>query len=103
MCKCQCVKIQVSMPEELIEAVRNYVGRRCFSQYVTEAVAERLRLELMGELSAQLQAEFGPFEKILSSRPCGCGPTTKVISQPAAATAGAGLVRVLRHVIWFAL
>jgi hypothetical protein len=53
------------MPDELIQAVRAYAGPRRFSQYVAEAVAERIRLDLLDEVSAQLQAEFGPFDEEL--------------------------------------
>lgn len=48
------------MPEDLTAAVQRRVGRGEFSQYVTEAVARRLELDLLGELSALLQAEYGP-------------------------------------------
>jgi len=36
------------------------VGRGEFSQYVTEAVARQLELDLLGELAALLHAEHGP-------------------------------------------
>lgn len=52
-------KVSVSMPQELTEAVQQRVGRGAFSQYVTEAVARRLELDLLGELSALLEAEHG--------------------------------------------
>jgi hypothetical protein len=48
------------MPEDLTAAVQQRVGRGEFSQYVTEAVARQLELDLLGELSALLQAEHGP-------------------------------------------
>jgi hypothetical protein len=48
------------MPEDLMTAVQQRVGRGEFSQYVTEAVARQLELDLLGELSALLQAEHGP-------------------------------------------
>jgi Arc/MetJ-type ribon-helix-helix transcriptional regulator len=53
-------KVSVSMPEDLTAAVQRHVGRGEFSQYVTEAVARQLELDLLGELSALLQAEHGP-------------------------------------------
>ena len=53
-------KISVSMPEDLTAAVQQRVGRGEFSQYVTEAVTRQLELDLLGELSALLQAEHGP-------------------------------------------
>jgi Arc/MetJ-type ribon-helix-helix transcriptional regulator len=53
-------KVSVSMPEDLTAAVQRRVGRGEFSQYVTEAVARQLELDLLGELSALLQEEHGP-------------------------------------------
>ena len=53
-------KVSVSMPEDLTAAVRQRVGHGDFSQYVTEAVARRLELDLLGELAAMLEAEHGP-------------------------------------------
>jgi hypothetical protein len=51
------------MPEELAEAVRARTGSGGFSRYVADAVEERVRLNLLDELSEQLQAEFGPFDE----------------------------------------
>jgi hypothetical protein len=48
------------MPEDLTAAVQQRVGRGEFSQYVTEAVARQLELDLLGELSVLLQEEHGP-------------------------------------------
>ena len=56
-------KVSVSMPEELAEAVRARTGSGSFSRYVTDAVQEQIRLNLLDELSEQLQAEFGPFDE----------------------------------------
>lgn len=53
-------KVSVSMPGELIAAVRERTGPGGFSRYVTEAVDERLRLELMDEYAAELEAAHGP-------------------------------------------
>jgi Arc/MetJ-type ribon-helix-helix transcriptional regulator len=53
-------KVSVSMPEDLTAAVQERVGRGEFSQYVTEAVARQLELDLLGDLSALLEAEHGP-------------------------------------------
>jgi Arc/MetJ-type ribon-helix-helix transcriptional regulator len=53
-------KVSVSMPEELTSAVQRRVGRGKFSQYVTEAVARQLELDLLAELSELLAAEQGP-------------------------------------------
>jgi Arc/MetJ-type ribon-helix-helix transcriptional regulator len=53
-------KVSVSMPEDLTAAVQHRVGRGKFSQYVTEAVARQLELDLLAELSDLLTAEHGP-------------------------------------------
>ncbi|HEV7896621.1 MAG TPA: hypothetical protein VGP31_02080 [Planosporangium sp.] len=53
-------KVSVSMPEDLTATIQRRVGRGEFSQYVTEAVAKQLELDLLGELSALLEAEHGP-------------------------------------------
>ena len=60
MCRCTCTKVQILMPEEVIEAVRGLVGRNGFSQYVTDAVAESLRMDLLADLAAELEEEYGP-------------------------------------------
>lgn len=48
------------MPADLTAAVQQRVGRGRFSQYVTEAVARQLELDLLAELSGLLTAEHGP-------------------------------------------
>ena len=53
-------KVSVSMPEELADAVRARTGAAGFSRYVTEAVEERLRLDLMDEYAAELEVANGP-------------------------------------------
>src|SRR5215469_18869672 len=53
-------KVSVYMPEELAEAVRARTGSGGFSRYVTDAVEERVRLESLDELLAELDAEYGP-------------------------------------------
>jgi Arc/MetJ-type ribon-helix-helix transcriptional regulator len=53
-------KVSVSMPDDLTAAVQRRVGRGKFSQYVTEAVARQLELDLLAELSDLLTAEHGP-------------------------------------------
>jgi hypothetical protein len=53
-------KVSVSMPEELAEAVRARTGAGGFSRYVTEAVDREIKHDLLGELIAELEAEYGP-------------------------------------------
>ncbi len=50
----------MSLPEDLTAAVQERVGRGEFSQYVTEAVARQLELDLLGELAVLLETEHGP-------------------------------------------
>ena len=53
-------KVSVSMPEDLTSAVQRRAGRGKFSQYVTEAVARQLEVDLLAELSDVLAVEHGP-------------------------------------------
>jgi hypothetical protein len=53
-------KVSVSMPEDLTSAVQRRAGRGKFSQYVTEAVARQLEVDLLAELSDVLAGEHGP-------------------------------------------
>jgi Arc/MetJ-type ribon-helix-helix transcriptional regulator len=53
-------KVSVSMPEELAEAVRARTGSGGFSRYVTDAVQEQVKQDLLDDLAAELEAEFGP-------------------------------------------
>jgi hypothetical protein len=58
-------KVSVSMPAELADLVRARTGAGGFSRYVTEAVQEQLRLDLLADLSAELEAEYGPVDNDL--------------------------------------
>jgi len=53
-------KVSVSMPEELIEAVRGRSGPGGFSRYVAEAVDRELRHDLLGDFLDELDTEYGP-------------------------------------------
>ena len=53
-------KVSVSMPEELTEAVRARTGTGGFSRYVTDAVQEQIRLDLLDDLVAEFEAKYGP-------------------------------------------
>jgi Arc/MetJ-type ribon-helix-helix transcriptional regulator len=55
-------KVSVSMPEELAEKVRTRTGAGGFSRYVAEAVQEQVRLDLLDDLAAELEAEYGPVD-----------------------------------------
>jgi hypothetical protein len=58
-------KVSVSMPEELTEAVRARTGTGGFSRYVTDAVQEQIRLDLLDELAAEFEAKYGPIPEEL--------------------------------------
>jgi Arc/MetJ-type ribon-helix-helix transcriptional regulator len=58
-------KVSVSMPEELTEAVRARTGTGGFSRYVSDAVQEQIRLDLLDDLAAEFEAEYGPIDEKL--------------------------------------
>jgi hypothetical protein len=53
-------KVSVSMPADLTAAVRLRAGAGGFSRYVTEAVQNRVKHDLLGDLLTELEAEHGP-------------------------------------------
>jgi Arc/MetJ-type ribon-helix-helix transcriptional regulator len=58
-------KVSVSMPEELADAVRARTGAGGFSRYVTDAVQEQVRQDLLDELAAEFEAKYGPIDEEL--------------------------------------
>ncbi len=54
------VKVSVSLPQDLVDEVRARVGPREFSAYVAEAVEQRLRLQMLGEIVDDYVAKHGP-------------------------------------------
>jgi hypothetical protein len=58
-------KVSVSMPEELADAVRARTGAGGFSRYVTDAIQEQVRLDLLDDLVAEFEAEHGPIPEEL--------------------------------------
>ena len=58
-------KVSVSMPEGLADAVRARTGAGGFSRYVTDAVEEQVRLDLLDDLVAEFEAEYGPIPEEL--------------------------------------
>jgi len=58
-------KVSVSMPEELADAVRARTGAGGFSRYVSDAVQEHVRLDLLDDLIAEFEAEHGPIPEEL--------------------------------------
>ena len=58
-------KVSVSMPGELADAVRARTGAGGFSRYVSDAVQEQVRQDLLDDLAAELEAEYGPIPEEL--------------------------------------
>jgi hypothetical protein len=56
-------KVSVSMPAGMADLIRARTGAGGFSRYVTEAVQERVRLDLLADLSAELESEYGPVDQ----------------------------------------
>jgi hypothetical protein len=54
------VKVSVSLPQDVVQEVRARVGPREFSRYVAEAVEQRLRLQMLGEIVDDYVAKNGP-------------------------------------------
>jgi hypothetical protein len=53
-------KVSVSMPEELISAVRERTGPGGFSRYVTDAVERQYRHDGIRDYLDELDAQYGP-------------------------------------------
>ena len=56
-------KVSVSLPSELTEAIRARTGAGGFSRYVAEAIQNRIRHDLLGDLLDELEAEYGPIDE----------------------------------------
>lgn len=52
--------VRIWLPEELVTAVKERVGAERFDDYVVAAVEKCLRLDLLDDLLAELDAEYGP-------------------------------------------
>jgi hypothetical protein len=52
-------KVSVSLPRELVEAIRARTGTGGFSRYVADAVQERFHHDQLGDLLDELEAEHG--------------------------------------------
>jgi uncharacterized protein YgbK (DUF1537 family) len=57
------VKVSVSLPEDVVREVRARVGPRAFSSYVAEAVEQRLRLQMLGEIVDDYVVNHGPISE----------------------------------------
>ncbi|WP_455356704.1 hypothetical protein [Streptomyces sp. SYSU K217416] len=52
--------ISVSMPSDLVGALRSRTGKRGVSAYITEAVRHQLAMDGLAEIVAAHEAEHGP-------------------------------------------
>jgi hypothetical protein len=50
----------VSMPSDLVDALRSRAGKRGVSSYITEAVRHQLAMDGLAEIVAAHEAEHGP-------------------------------------------
>lgn len=56
-------KVSVSMPSDLVEAIRAETGTGGFSRYVTDAAQRRFRRDGLRKLLDELGAEYGPIDE----------------------------------------
>ena len=59
----RALKVSVSLPEDVVTEVRARVGPREFSSFVAEAVEQRLRLQMLGEIVDDYVAKHGPISE----------------------------------------
>jgi hypothetical protein len=52
--ECTCIKVTVSMSDELVSRVTDYAGAAMFDRYVVAAVEQRLRLDQLDDPSADM-------------------------------------------------
>ncbi|MFI5619488.1 hypothetical protein [Streptomyces sp. NPDC051567] len=53
-------KVTITLPEEVLEYIKERVDGRGVSAYVTAAVEHRVAMDKLGELSDLLEEEYGP-------------------------------------------
>ncbi|WP_344391646.1 hypothetical protein [Streptomyces vastus] len=61
-------KVSVSMPADRIAAVKERVGSRGFSAYVSAAVERQIQRDLIAELLEANEAESGPITRDMRDR-----------------------------------
>jgi len=69
-----CITVSVSMPDDLVTNVKDFVGAELFDKYIATAVEQRLRLDLLDDLSAELETEFGPISADVRKRTANTWP-----------------------------
>lgn len=58
--ECACIKVSVSMPDDLVRAVSEYAGHVMFDRYIAAAVEQRFRADLLDESLTEPGAESHP-------------------------------------------
>ena len=53
----------ITIPAEVAQAVTERVGLRGFSSYATDAIAQRLRMDVARELLTEIEAINGPTDQ----------------------------------------
>jgi hypothetical protein len=53
-------RVTITLPEDLEAAVKNEIGSREFSAYITEAVAKQYQLEQLGKILDEMDEKYGP-------------------------------------------
>ena len=48
-----CIKVSVSMPDNLVKTIKAYAGSVMFDRYVVAAVEQQLQLDLLNEPCAR--------------------------------------------------
>ncbi|UQX02317.1 ribbon-helix-helix domain-containing protein [Streptomyces sp. RerS4] len=56
-------KVTITLPEDVIEYIKERVDARGVSAFVTEAVENRIAADKLAELSGMLEEEFGPYSE----------------------------------------
>jgi hypothetical protein len=84
-------RVTITVPEELLASIRERVGDRELSAYVTDALAHQDRIDRLGELSNWLQQEYGPVtdEELADARGVREAAQARIAAQLAADHRGA--------------
>jgi hypothetical protein len=80
-------RVTVTVPEDLLSSIRERIGERELSAYVTEALARQDRIDRLGELSDRLQEEYGAVtdEELAEARRVREAAQSRIAAQLAAA------------------
>jgi len=84
-------RVTVTIPDELLSSIRERIGDRELSAYVTEALARQDRIDRLGELGDWLQQEHGAVtdEELAEARRLREAAQARIAAQHAADRRGA--------------